>query len=387
MDYAGLRLPTRRQVLSGGAAVAALSAFGPHARAQAKEDFKIGAIASLSGPAAAFGKDYADGFNAYAKAWSARGGYNGRKVAVELLDDETNPVNAVNAFRRLATDAKTTVIWCALGSQTALGIKAIAVEFKVPIVGGGGVDELGRPPSPYYFKIAPGASDFTKGTVEYAKKKGFKTLATLNATDAFGQSEAKSIKEFAEKAGIKVVATETFALADTNFNAQLVKIRNAKPDLLYNGSTANPAILIFKQFKQLNMDTPMAVSLAAVTAAFFQGIGGREQAEGILGVVPTGALAADIGGEVTKLYKECSDALGKPALLFHTLGWDTALITEWAVKKSDGTRQSIRDTLETAKDVPGINGPLTYTATDHIGQDTRGLVMAQYKGGKWVPVN
>src|SRR5687768_17142292 len=118
--------PSRRLVLAGGAASSVLLLGVPLAHAQAKEDFKIGAIASLTGPAAAFSKDYADGFNAYVKAWNARGGYNGRKIAIELLDDETNPVNAVNAFRKLATDPKTTIIWMALGSQTALGIKAIA---------------------------------------------------------------------------------------------------------------------------------------------------------------------------------------------------------------------------------------------------------------------
>ena len=377
---------SRRLFLGGTSAVAAAAAGGWSVRAQTKEDFKIGALASLTGPAAAFSKDYADGFNAYAKAWNARGGYNGRKIVVDLLDDETNPVNAVNAFRKLASDAKTGAIWTALGSQTALGIKAIASEFKVPVVSGGGVDELGRPPDAWFFKVAPGASDFMKGTAAYAVSKGYKTIATLNATDAFGQFEAKKIKEYAEAAGMKLVAAETFAITDTNFNAQLVKIRNAKPDFLYNGSTANPAILIYKQLKQLKLEMPMAVSLAAVTGAFFQGIGGREQAEGILGLIPTGALAADIGGDVTRIYKECNDALGKPALLFHTLGWDTALITEWGMKNSDGTRQSIRDAIEKAKDVPAINGPFTFTPTDHIGQDIRGLVMAQFKGGKWVKV-
>ncbi len=378
--------PSRRVFLGAAGAFAATAAGGWSARAQGKEDFKIGAIASLTGPAAAFSKDYADGFTAYAKAWNARGGYNGRKIAVELLDDETNPVNAVNAFRKLASDAKTGAIWTALGSQTALGIKAIASEFKVPVISGGGVDELGRPPDAWFFKVAPGASDFMKGTVAYAKAKGYKTVASLNATDAFGQFEARRFKEFAEEAGLKLVAAETFAITDTNFAAQLVKIRNAKPDFFYNGSTANPAILIFKQSKQLKLEMPMAVSLASVTGAFFQGIGGREQAEGILGLIPTGALAADIGGDVTRIYKECVDALGKPALLFHTLGWDTALITEHAMKASDGTRQGVRDALEKAKDVPAINGPFTFTPTDHIGQDIRGLVMAQFKSGKWVKV-
>ncbi len=378
---------SRRQFVIRSGALATLAAAGMPARAQGKDDFKIGAIASLTGPAAAFSKDYADGLSAYAKAWNARGGHNGRKIVTELLDDETNPVNAVNAFRKLASDAKTNAIWMALGSQTALGIKAIASEFKVPIVSGGGVDELGRPPDPWFFKVAPGASDFMKGTADFAIKRGYKTIATLNATDAFGQFEARKIKEYAEAGGMKLVAAETFAITDTNFNAQLVKIRNAKPDFFYNGSTANPSILIFKQIKQLKIEVPMAVSLAAVTGAFFEGIGGRGQAEGMLGLIPMGALAADIGGEVTRIYKECTDALGKPALLFHTLGWDTALITDYAMKNSDGSRQGIRDALEKAKDVPAINGPFTYTPTDHIGQDIRGLIMSEFKGGKWVRVS
>lgn len=377
------RILTRRTLVVAAPAAALVAGFG--ARAQAKPDFHVGGIASLSGPAAAFGKDYAEGFQVYVKAWNARGGHDGRKIVLDTLDDETNPVNAVNAFRKLAADAKTSVIWMALGSQTALGIKAIASEFKVPVVSGGGVDELGRPPDPWFFKIAPGASDFVKGMVEWAKAKGFKTMATLNDAGAFGQAEQKALKEMTEKAGIKLVAAETFALADTNFNAQLVKIRNAKPDLFYNGSTGNPAILIFKQIKQLKIELPMVVSLAAVTGAFFQGIGGREQAEGILCIIPHGALAADIGGAAAEQHKAASAALGKPALLFHTLGWDTGTITEAAMKKSDLSRAGIRDQLEALKDLPTINGPVTYTKTDHIGHDTRGLVLARYKGGKWVP--
>lgn len=376
---------SRRRVVAGLGAGSAMALAAPVVRAQA-EDFKIGALASLTGPAAAYSKDYSDGFNIYAKTWNARGGYKGRKIVVEILDDETNPVNAINAFRKLASDPKTTVIWTALGSQTALGIKAIASEFKVPVVSGGGVDQLGRPADPYFFKVSQGASEFMKGIVAYVKGKGYKTIATLNSTDAFGQSEAGIIKQVAEAAGIKVVAAETFANTDTNFNAQLIKIRNAKPDYLYNGSTGNPSILIYKQIKQLRIDIPMAVSLAALSQAFFTGIGGREQAEGIFGCIPTGSIAAELGGEVTRLYNECSAAIGKPALLFHTIGWDTALITEWAMNNSDGTRQGIRDALDRAKDVPAINGPFTFTPTDHIGQDIRGLVMAQYRGGKWVKV-
>src|SRR5688572_14057254 len=99
---------SRRSILVGAGASVALAQV---ARAQARDEFRIGAIASLTGPASAFSKDWADGFQTYVRAWNARGGPRERRVVVDLLDDETNPVNAVNAFRRLVADNRINVIW------------------------------------------------------------------------------------------------------------------------------------------------------------------------------------------------------------------------------------------------------------------------------------
>jgi branched-chain amino acid transport system substrate-binding protein len=251
------------------------------------------------------------------------------------------------------------------------------------VISGGGVDELGRPPAPWFFKIAPAGSDYIKAVVEFAKSRGYKSIASLHATDAIGQADLKYLRQFSEAAGIKLAITESFALGDTNFNAQLVNIRNAKPDLLYNGATGNPAILVFKQIKQLELNMPMVLSQAAISTAFFTAVGGRDQVEGNYSVISIGALAAEVGGDTARLFGELSAALGKPAQLFHTFGWDTGILTEWALASSDATRQGIRDALEKAREIPAINGPLTFTPQDHIGQDTRGLVMAQFKDGKW----
>ena len=55
--------------------------------------------------------------------------------------------------------------------------------------------------------------------------------------------------------------------------------------------------------------------------------------------------------------------------------------------KSDATREGIRAALDQVKDLPGINGPISYTAQNHIGQDTRGLAMLKLASGKFVPVD
>jgi branched-chain amino acid transport system substrate-binding protein len=320
---------------------------------------------------------------AYVKTWNQRGGVKGRKVVANVLDDGTDAANAVTAFRREATDPDTMVIWAALGSQTALAIKAIASEFKVPVVSGGGVDKLGVPAEPWFFKVSQGSGDLAKALIAGARKRNVKTMATLNGTDATGQDDAKRVRALAEAAGIEIVAAESFAMTDLNFTAQLVNIRNANADLFWNQSTGGPAILVYKQAQQLQIKTPMAVSFAAVSGAFFKGIGGSERAAGIFSVIPFGALAGDAGGTVTKIYKEASAALGKPALLFDTIGWDTALVTEYAVAASDGTRSGIRAALDQVKDLPAINGPFTYTPENHIGQDARGLTFARFDGTRW----
>jgi ABC-type branched-subunit amino acid transport system substrate-binding protein len=81
------------------------------------------------------------------------------------------------------------------------------------------------------------------------------------------------------------------------------------------------------------------------------------------------------------------EALGRPASLANSLGWDIGIVTDAAIKKSDATREGIRAALDQVKDLPGINGPITYTPQNHIGQDTRGLAMLKLASGKFVPVD
>jgi len=125
------------------------------AAADEPADFRIGVVASVTGPFAAPTKDTLDGFNAWMKQHSL-----GRKIVLQTLDDETNPVNAANAFRRLASDPQIALIYLFINSNSAMAAKSFASEFKVPIITGGGADVLGIPPDPWMFKVAPSNRDY-----------------------------------------------------------------------------------------------------------------------------------------------------------------------------------------------------------------------------------
>ena len=181
---------------------------------------------SLSGGFVAAAKDSMDGVLAWEKAHH---GLPGKKIVYDKLDDETNPVSAVNAYRRLAGDKDINLIYSFVNSSAALAIKTLASEFKIPIISSGAADALGSPAEPYLFKVAPAVHDFMTVLAEFAKSKGYRRVALLTMTDAFGQTEARDFKELAPKYGIEIVAAETMAIEDTNVNAQLAKIRAANP--------------------------------------------------------------------------------------------------------------------------------------------------------------
>jgi branched-chain amino acid transport system substrate-binding protein len=350
--------------------------------AAAQQEFKIGVVASVSGGFAAAAKDTMDGF----KAWEKARGLPGRKIVMEVLDDETNPVSASNAFRRVASDPSVQLVYLFVPSNSVMAVKSLASEFKVPIIAGGAADAIGIPADPWLFKVAPAVRDFMTVLAQYAQKKGYKRIASINATDAFGQAEITNLKQLAPKHGLQIVAAETFGVEDTSFNAQLTRIRAAKPDLIYNGASGRAAILTWRAFQQMGFKQPMVATQAAISKAFFDAIGSPSAADGLMTPMQTGVFGGAAAADA-KLYAEMEKALGRTPVYFNTFGFDVGLITEAAVKNSNGTRQGLRDALEKLKDLPGVNGPVTYTPQDHTGQNFRSIAMGKLKGGKPVPAD
>ena len=362
----------------------AIAALVLHSATSVAAGFKIGVVASLTGPAAPFSREVLTGFEAYVKAWNARGGYQSGKVTLETVDDETNPVSGVTNFRRVAEDPTIPAMIIAGSSQTVLAIKQVADEFKIPMIGTGTVDELAVPPAKYFFRGLPGTIDYMGEVVRWAKKKNYKEIAILNPTDAAGQREAALLKQLTAETGIKLVAAETYNPTDTNFTAQLLKIRSAKPEFLYAGTLGAPAVLVFKQIKQMQLSMPVALHSAAFGGSFFTAIGGIREAEGVFTPLERGALADGAAGESARQYQTLNDALGQRGNQFQTVGWDFGILLEHALNTSDGTRDGIRNAIEGTKDLPVIGGFFSYTPANHGGKDERGVLMGRLKDGKFV---
>jgi branched-chain amino acid transport system substrate-binding protein len=371
----------RRDLTRLAVTIPASSLTGLTARA-ADPEFKVGVVASVTGTFASPTKDTFDGLN----AWIRQVGLPGRKLTFDTLDDETNPVNAANLFRRLAGDPSIALIYLFINSTSAIAAKSFASEFQVPIISGGGAETLGRPADPWLFKVAPANRDYMIAMSDYIQRKGYKTVAHLYSSDTFGQYDYTALLAAAAQYGYSIAAAEKFAADDTNFNAQWTRIRAAKPDIVYSSATGRAAAISFRQFKQSGITAPLIVAGPAISQAFFQAIGGADKADGLLTLTQLGSIGEAAGGTTAQYITALKTGLdGRTPVFFNTFGWDVGVITAAALAKSDGSRQGIRDALESLHDLPALNGPVTYSPDDHTGQDSRSITVASLNDGTLGP--
>src|SRR5262249_61712894 len=127
------------------------------------------------------------------------------------------------------------------------------------------------------------------------------------------------MKKFAHEYGFELVAVETLGVEDTNFNAQLTRIRAANPDVLYDGASGRAAILTFKQIKQLGLTMPLIMGQSVVAKPFFEGIGGAGGAGGLLGPIQPGAVGRAGGGGPAHAHCEVGKGGGGQAGSYKTV--------------------------------------------------------------------
>ena len=237
----------RRILLAAALTLAATSV----AFAQAGAPIQIGAIEILSGPNAAYGTAIRAGLELALEEVNAQG-VLGRKIALVIEDSAGNKDQAINAARKLIGRDKVVAIIGPTLSNEMFAVGPVANERKIPIIGtsttAAGITAIG----PYVFRTSLPESDVIPVTLARAQARGMKTIALMYANDdAFSKSGFDTMKVAAEQAGLNILAIESFGSKDTDFSAQLTKIRALKPDAVGISALVEPVSGVLLQARQL----------------------------------------------------------------------------------------------------------------------------------------
>jgi branched-chain amino acid transport system substrate-binding protein len=189
---------------------------------------------------------------------NAAGGVTGRKLALVLEDDAGDPKNSVNAFTKLATVTKVPVVIGPLSSGTSMATAPLADRYRtVQLSTLAGTIDLTKA-GDYVFRIYP-SSEFGSRYIAQVAVDRFKAkrIAIFYPNNALGVTSRRLVTEVLTKAGVEVVAVETFKDGDRDFRTQLAKIAAAKPDIILCSAYYEEGALILVQAKQLGLDVPV----------------------------------------------------------------------------------------------------------------------------------
>src|SRR5215472_17384262 len=182
---------------------------------------KIGVITSLTGSQAAFGEAHKNGYAIALDQINAKGGVLGKKVELDFYDDQSKPDQAVQGVSKLLDQDHVTMLMGAYSSENTKAIINPVTMHQVPLmIPTATADNVMDSKSPWVFRICAGANDYAKTTVEFLKANGApKTIAIVYENTNFGQANKSAMVAAAEKAGIKLVAVESYEAKSPDYKA------------------------------------------------------------------------------------------------------------------------------------------------------------------------
>lgn len=229
----------------------------------ASDTIKIGYIGALSGETAVWGQAGLNGMLLTAEEINANGGILGKKIEVIGLDGRGQPIDSVNAFKKLIDQGVVAVVGTNFSScnipmapvADEAGVSLIATAASNPKVT---VDENGKL-HPYSFRI--GFIDPFQGEVLAAfalgelKAKTAALIVDQGSDYSVGLSDFFSRKFEAE--GGKVVIKVEAHSGDNDFRSQLSKIQPLNPDVILVPWIYKDVALIANQARELGITAPM----------------------------------------------------------------------------------------------------------------------------------
>lgn len=248
-----MKLPMRRTSVAGLAVLALLTAAcgssgtggsnGSSDKAGSgsgsKADYKILMITANSGPYQIYGTQTKDAMTVEANYVNASGGINGRKVVLEVVDDQGDPTKAVSLLQsKLSGGDKPDAVFAGTTSNEALALLPILTRSKIFNIGVTGDETMNDPAKfPYTFRVNSPYSAYTPLIASAVKDKGYQKVGVLYANDALGTSSSSAINKAFSNAGVKAV-NATFDGTSLDLSAPLAQLKSAGVDAVVFGAAA-----------------------------------------------------------------------------------------------------------------------------------------------------
>jgi branched-chain amino acid transport system substrate-binding protein len=226
-----------------GAAVAGTA----RSRPAAGSPITIGISLSLSGDFSDPGKAVKRGYELWAAYVNAHGGILGRQVQLKIVDDASNPTQAVSNYQNLITRDHVDLVFGPFSSLLTGPSATIAnryhYAFLEPAGGGPAVFAL-KLHNLFFVQPAPVVrcgDSFVAYLKTLPASERPKTAAYPSLDDPFSSPIADAMQSQLEKMGVKTVFRTIYPAETTDMTPIVAKVISKKPDMIVAGTQSQDA--------------------------------------------------------------------------------------------------------------------------------------------------
>ncbi len=334
-------------------------------------DIIIGQCSPQSGPAAPWGA-LARGTGVYFQWINSKGGIQGRRLKLLLVDDRYNPALTRLGVKKLAEEHGIFAFVGGVGTATGLAAMDYIVDKNIPWVGmASGSTKWAFPPKRNIFAICPPSQDEAAALAEYAiQVMGRTRIAIIYQNDEFGRSGLEGVLNRLGRHGLSPAVQVPVEVTDRDLKDETEALRQVDPEVVIMWLNPTHAILLHREAKARNFRPIWMTGSALSDAATMNKLTGRSW----IGTIFTSfAEPPDSKLPVMQAYRQAYNRFapkGERWGPFFYTGFGLAEPLAEALHRCgpDPTREKFIRQMEGLKNYKGILGHITYGPNQRQGQ-------------------
>jgi branched-chain amino acid transport system substrate-binding protein len=345
------------------------------------QEVKIGVVAPLTGDIPKVGESTQNAANMAVDEINNAGGLEiggaTYRVVIQIEDNEAKAESAVAAATKLITQDNVVAIIGPQASKQAVPTGQVANDRETPMISPWSTNPDTTRNRPWVFRAAfldPFQGPVVAGFAQ--EEFGAQTAAVLyDVASDYPKGLAENFRDAFQAQGGQVVAFETFSTGDTDFSAQLTKIGQANPDVIFTPQYYNEVPLIVQQARELGINVPILGSDSWGTPDLLSLCG-----DACNGLFFSTHYAPDIATEVAQGFITAyEERFGEKPDDVAALTYDAFQLLFEAMRQAGSIdKTAIRDQLAEVDRFEGVTGIMSF---DDQGDPTKCAVIIQIQNG------
>ena len=365
------------------------------------DTYKIGFIASQTGPYTVLGVPALEGAQLVVKQINDAGGVNGKMLELVLYDDKGTATDTALAAQKLIEIDQVPTLACITATGLSHGMVPILNENETPglIMSGTGLinDQLGE----WAFKPTSSEKDYIPLPLDYLKDDvGVTNFAGMIENSGYGEGGEHYLGLVAPQMGMEMVELQHYLPAATDMTPQLANIKASNAEAIFIWGSGPAGALVVKQAREMGITLPIVTTPAQASSGYMESFGDfYEMDPSLVSIDSKLTMWQQLpDGDPDKLLCKDFDEAFVAEYGRHPAMWE-AIGAQFIVFIADGleranpdlsditaARAQVRDAFEQTENLSLFMGTHTMSPDDHYGRVVHKEVLVTYADGQKVLV-